>query len=248
MSLLVTFSLVGLFLILMGFAVHIKKWYFLISGYNTMSEEQKANVDVESLGRLVGIYCYLNGVILIVMGLLHFAGYEKSLAPGLIFLGISTVYILVKSQKYDGNLYEDGKLKKGAWIKIILIGGIIVVTLLFVAVLMFFSAKPTKVIFEEEGVRIQGMYGELITWEEIEQVQLKEELPTIEARTNGSAVGPHLKGNFRTKELGSVKLFVNREKPPFIYLERGEEKPMILNLGDGEETERIYREILEKTK
>ena len=50
--------LIGVLLIAMGLAVHVFKWHFLISGYNTMSKEKKANVDTEGLGRLIGIYLY----------------------------------------------------------------------------------------------------------------------------------------------------------------------------------------------
>jgi len=80
----------------------------------------------------------------------------------------------------------------------------------------FISADKSK--FLEEGIQIHGMYGEVYTWESIENVSLKEELPTIQIRTNGSALGSKLKGHFKTKELGSVKLFVNTENPPSFTL------------------------------
>jgi len=97
-------------------------------------------------------------------------------------------------------------------------GAICVVTLIFVAVVMYFSYQPTRVSFLEEGIQIHGMYGEVYTWESIENVSLKEELPTIQIRTNGSALGSKLKGHFKTKELGSVKLFVNTEILPSFTL------------------------------
>jgi len=43
------FIIMGVFLIVMGLTIHVFKWYFLISGYNTMPEEKKANVDVKGL-------------------------------------------------------------------------------------------------------------------------------------------------------------------------------------------------------
>ncbi len=61
----------------------------------------------------------------------------------------------------------------------------------------------------DDGLQIHGMYGNLYRWESIEQVQLKDTLPSIQLRTNGSAIGSKLKGHFKTKELGSVKLFVD---------------------------------------
>jgi len=76
---------------------------------------------------------------------------------------------------------------------------------------------------------------------------LKEELPTIQIRTNGSALGSKLKGHFKTKELGSVKLFVNTENPPFIYLETNN-GIVIFNMNDRDETQKIFNEILRKVE
>ncbi len=59
---------------------------------------------------------------------------------------------------------------------------------------MFFSSQSTKVTFLEEGIEIHGIYGDVYTWESIKAVELMEELPTIEMRTNGSALGSNLKG------------------------------------------------------
>ena len=238
------FMIIGLFFIVMGLAVHIFKWYFLISGYNTMSKEKKANVDTEGLGRLMGIYCYVNGGIFFMVGVLHAIGLKPVLTPAIVFFCISTVYFLIKAQKYDGNIYdENGKLRKGAWKQFALLGGIIVVILIFVAVLMFFSSRPTKVTFLDAGIQIHGSYGEVYTWDSIEAVELKEELPTIEMRTNGSALGSNLKGHFRTRELGSVMLFVNTQKPPFIYL-KTDDGITIFNANNSDETQAIFQEIL----
>ncbi len=66
-----------------------------------------------------------------------------------------------------------------------------------------------------------------------------ETLPRIEARTNGSALGSYLKGHFRTKEYGPVKLFVDAKTPPFVYLKSGEEV-VIFNLADPEQTITVY--------
>ena len=214
------FFIIGVFFIAIGLAVHVLKWYFLISGYNTMSKEKKANVDTKGLGRVMGIYSYVNGGIFIVVGALQALDLKPALTPIIVFFSISTVYLLIKAQKYDGNIYDkNAKLRKGAWKQFALPVGIVVVTLIFVAVLMYFSSQSTKVTFVEEGIQIHGMYGDVYMWESIENVKLMAEFPTIEMRTNGSALGSNLKGHFRTRELGSVKLFVNTQKPPFIYIE-----------------------------
>ncbi|MDD4170102.1 MAG: DUF3784 domain-containing protein [Desulfotomaculaceae bacterium] len=242
------YIIIGLFFIVMGLAVHVFKWYFLISGYNTMSKEKKANVDTEGLGRLMGLYSYINGSVFIVVGVLQALDLKQGLTGALAFFGISTIYLLIKAQKYDGNIYDrDGKLRKGAGKQLILPYGIIVVTLVSVAVLMYFSSQATKVTILEEGLKIHGMYGDVYTWENIEAVKLIEALPAIEMRTNGSAVGSNLKGHFKTKELGKVKLFVDTQKPPFIYFE-ADDRVVIFNMKNADETQEIMGEISRRTE
>lgn len=238
--------ILGIFFIGIGLAVHVFKWYFLISGYNTMPKEKKANVDTAGLGRLMGIYAYINGGVFIFMGVLQVLGFKPVQTPAFVFFIISTVYLLVKAQKYDGNIFDqDGKIRKGAGKQLAVPAAITVVTFIFVAVLLFFSSRSTEVSVLEEGIEIHGMYGEVYTWETIESVELKEELPTIEMRTNGSALGLNLKGHFRTRELGSVKLFVDAQEPPFIYLET-DGGITTFNLENADETKGIFEEILSR--
>jgi len=239
----------GVFFIFVGLTVHVFKWYFLISGYNTMPKEKKAKVDVKGLSRLIGIYSYINGGVLITMGVLKASGLLKqALVPAFLFIGISTVYLLIKAQKYDGNIYdENGKLRKGAWKQFVFPVGVVAAVLILVIALMFFSSQQTNVTFIDDGIQIHGIYGDIYAWDSIKAVKLMEELPVIELRTNGSALGPNLKGYFRVKELGTVKLFVNTEKPPFIYLET-DDGVTVLNLSNEDETKEIYEKMLGKIK
>ena len=86
----------GVFLIVMGLLVHVFKWYFLISGYNTMSKEKKAKVNTEGLGRLIGMYSYVNGGVFIVLGVLH-ALDLKQYDIAIVFLYFH-IYLLIKAQ------------------------------------------------------------------------------------------------------------------------------------------------------
>jgi hypothetical protein len=234
--------------ILLGLAVHVFKWYFLIAGYNTMPKEKKANVDTKSLGRLMGFYGYVNGIVFLVTGILHVLDIRVGMTPALIFCVVSTLYLLIKAQKYDGNVFDEkGKVRKGAGKSLAVTIGIVVVTFIGVAVMLFYFAQPTKVSFLEEGLEVHGMYGEIYAWEAIEEVELVETLPNIEVRTNGAAVGSHLKGKFRTTEYGAVKLFVDTKTPPFIYL-KSSDKIVIFNLAESQHTEEAYQVILSRTQ
>ncbi|MFA7660832.1 MAG: DUF3784 domain-containing protein [Anaerovoracaceae bacterium] len=240
------YLIIGASFILLGLAVHVGKFYFLISGYNTARKKNKANIDVRRLARLIGIYSYINGGLFLLMGVLDAAGVDPPMLPVTIFLILSSVALAVMSQRYDYNVFDErGRLRKGAGKKLIMPGVIMVGTLVFVAVILFFSAQETEVSFLDEGLEIHGIYGDVYRWEEMNNVQLLEELPNIEVRTNGSAVGSKLKGNFRTTEFGAVKLFVDADVPPFIYFERDDTR-IIFNYVDAEDTKTTYQQIKAK--
>jgi len=121
-----------------------------------------------------------------------------------------------------------------------------VVIMAAVAVLMVVFSLPAKVTVLGEGVKIHGMYGELVRWDNIDSVRIIDELPTIQRRTNGSAIGSKLKGHFMTKEMGSVKLFVDTSKRPYILLET-EGRKIIFNFDTPDETMKIFNEINGRT-
>lgn len=237
---------IGVLFITIGVAIHVFKWYFLIAGYNTMSKEKQAKVDTQGLGRLMGVYSYANGSVYIVMAVLSALGLNPVLIPAFVFFGISTVYLLIKAQKYDGNLYsQKGKLLKSSGKQLSLTVVILVIAFIFAAVVMVLSSQSTKVTLREEGIQIHGLYGEVNNWESIISAELKEALPTIEKRTNGSSLGSNLKGHFRTTELGSVLLFANTQKPPFIYLET-DDGLIIFNMDSEDTTREIFGKILKQ--
>ncbi|NLO75885.1 MAG: DUF3784 domain-containing protein [Clostridia bacterium] len=242
------YFILAVIFLLLGLAIHVFKWYFLISGYNLMSKQKKENVDTQGLGKLMGYYCYFNTIIFLLLGVAHALELKIVMTIAFILFSLSTIYVLLKAPRYDGNIYDkDGKLRPGAFkkaaIPLIMTGAI----LIGVAILMIYSVQPTKISISDEGLQIYGMYGALYTWDSIEDVELLESLPEIKVRTNGSAVGSHLKGHFRTTELGAVKLFVNSKISPFVYL-KCKGKDVIFNLPQSEETKAAYQEIVKRLK
>lgn len=238
--------LISVIFFLLGFTVHKLKWYFLISGYNTMSKEKKANVNVKALGRLMGMYSYFIATLLFIMGILSILEVEVSLVPLFVLFGVATVFLLIKSQKYDGNLFDaQGKLRKGVWKQLILPGSILGVVLIGVVVLFYYFSQPINIMIKDKELEISGMYGDVYKWDSISNVELIEELPEIKYRSNGAAIGSHLIGYFQTKELGNIKLFVDTDYPPFILFE-SEGKVIIFNLENAERTTEIYEEMTGK--
>lgn len=232
-------------LLAIGGMVHGLKWHFLISGYNTMSPEKKARVDIEKTARLMGIWSYVNGGVFLFMTFLSWRQVEVSMLPAMGFLVITLILMLIQAQKYDGNLYEeDGRWKKSSKIQMALVLGGISLVVLFVGGMLYSSMQPVTAVMEKEALKINGMYGGSYTYQDITEVKLLDTLPTITMRTNGSAVDSHLRGNFNTKELGKIKLFVDTKLPPFIQMGIGT-STVIFNLKDAQTTTAFYEALQE---
>ncbi|HAJ69666.1 MAG: DUF3784 domain-containing protein [Alkalibacterium sp.] len=88
----------GLFL-LIGFAVHVLGWNGLISGYASMSEEQKAKVDIRAQRRILGIYGYVSGGFFLILAALEYFGIIFSPILALAIFLVWTGFILYYAQK-----------------------------------------------------------------------------------------------------------------------------------------------------
>lgn len=110
-------------LLALGLLVHVGKMHFLISGYNTMPKVKREKVDVRKVARLIGLWAYANAAVLAGIGVLQVLGVDLPLGVLLAFFAVSTVYLLVRAQTYDGNLFDDqGRLRPGAWKSLVGVG------------------------------------------------------------------------------------------------------------------------------
>lgn len=237
------YFLMGITLLVLGLVIHRFKAYFLISGYNMYTKEQKEKVDIEAIGKLFGLFGYSNGIIFLGCALLEAFGVSVPIGPSLVFMIVSTVALVFMSQKYDfSRKDEEGKLNKKGKNELKLTLGILVLTGIFMGSVFYFSVSTPKVVVNEEGVELKGIYGDLYLWESIENIELKEELPTITLRNNGSSLAGHLKGRFKTKEYGNVTLFVEKNIPVYIYMTRNS-RVTIVNLTSEEKTLELYQDM-----
>ena len=238
------YFLIAATMLLIGLVVHKGKAYFLISGYNTYSKDKRENVDVVSIARLMGYYGYSNAFAFFLTGSLDYFGVDVGLTPALVFFGLSTMTLIIRAQKYDGNMYdEQGVMTKKSKVQMYLVVGILGATFLFIGYMMYSSSRDTSVTLDDQGFEIHGMYGDSYLWTEVDELTLLEEIPDITMRTNGSAIGSALRGNFRMKEYGSVKLFIDADVTPYISFEH-DGKMVIFNLGEEVRTRQMYEEML----
>lgn len=74
-----------------GICISKFKWYWLISGYNTMSKEEKANVEIEALGNHMSKIFFLISSLNIVGFLLNYF-FNISLAIFIVLTVITLLY------------------------------------------------------------------------------------------------------------------------------------------------------------
>ena len=126
-----------------------------------------------------------------------------------------------------------------------LIGSIISVLILVitgVCILLYFSNKPTEYTLQNGFLNISGMYGQDIPLYEINSLEMKETMPKVLLKTNGSALRNIYKGYFKIEYLGKTKLFLDVSKPPFIFL-WCKTQIIILNCNDREKTKMFYEKL-----
>ncbi|XMB85380.1 DUF3784 domain-containing protein [Mycoplasmatota bacterium WC44] len=235
------YLITGSFLIFIGLLIHVFKMDDLIAGYNTMSKEQKENVDIRKVSKVMGICFYFNGFVSILLGIFRSLGFKHSIAIWFIVLFASLFIAIFWTRKYDYN--TEGSKKKQTIIAVT----VVAITIIFVTVLFVTSSKPSLISLTEEGIKVSGFFGDTYEWSTIEDVELSNILLTIKTRTNGSAYGSTLKGTFKTDEFGLTDLFVDKDINTFIIIDTTN-NVIIINKDDVKTTKSLYRTIVERIK
>ncbi len=232
---MVIHEFVGLFLILLGFLV--KKFPNLIAGYNTMSAEEKARVDVEGLSSHMRNSLIVIGLLMIIITRLSIT-LELSISPFFIIVGTilpGTLYMIIGSQRYMKKASQSVN-KKGMIIGVVVIS----VSAVLVTVLIFNGTRSPQFDIAGNQLSISGMYGGDL---QIRNAHLLEKLPTIKMKTNGFSLGENKRGNFKLEEFGQCKLFIESMAGPFIYLESKDGAKIIISTKSRAKTEELLAEL-----
>lgn len=89
---------------------------------------------------------------------------------------------------------------------------------LAIVAMFFHSLQDNKIEISNNIIKIKGDYGMEIKTNEIKTIQLVDKLPEISIRTNGFALQTIKKGYFKTANGEKIKLLINTDKQPIIYI------------------------------
>lgn len=233
----------ALITLILGVLVKYYRAYWLIAGYNTMSQEKREKVDVVGLSKLSGNLCFAIAAVLIIATIMFMFDKEAWGGITLALIVPISIYALIKAQKFDGNTKNpDGTTNRKTKLTVGGISGFLVLTMVGVGVLLYYSYQPSRYFMTDQYLEIKGLYGEQIHFQDISHISLERSLPSITFKNNGSSVGTIKKGHFRLDGIGNAKLFVDTSKPPFIYIERNGQL-VILNCQEEKETEQLYQSL-----
>jgi outer membrane lipoprotein SlyB len=232
-------AFIPLLFVVLGILIKYFRWYWLISGYNTMSAEKKKNVDARGLGNFMGNCMFAIAGIFLAGIIIDSMGFSWGIMASFLMMSVFIIYILAAAQKYDHNK----KTKTDKIILAVVITAVVVITG-SLAYGIIFETRPVKVEITADTIGIKGMYGVTVPLSNIKNITLEDGMPKVLAKTNGFNAGDVLKGNFRLEGIGAVKLFVQSRTGPFIYIVTTQGDTVIINYRDGQQTRELYSRLL----
>ncbi|SNS61537.1 protein of unknown function [Belliella buryatensis] len=224
-------------LILIAFGFLVKAFPNLIAGYNTMSQRQKENVDIEGLSTFMSNALVLLGALVIVghyvLKWLELASVLSYFVPGIILMGVAL--IVWKARKYDHNKEKlvDSRFK--------VVFTVIVLVFAFGSIV--YGVIPSGYELNNERLKFSGAYGFELKTEAIESVELLLKDPAIKARTNGLGLSQVKKGFFNVEDIGKTRLLIHSRRGPFLKITTLERETIIINFKEKEKTELIYKAV-----
>jgi hypothetical protein len=203
----------GLFFILIGFLITPKNASFLLSGYNSLTEKERLNFDLENYLRFFKSFHVALGISFIFFGLIIYNWFD-SLVIG-IFLAVypilGYIYFLIKSSKFSRNATS-----KNNKIGVYVLG----FSLFFVLGFLIYELKDNKMVINNHQIEISGSYGESIIYDSIKQISIVKKYPNITFKINGTSIGKVKKGFFKTINQEVVKLILNSDSDEILYIEK----------------------------
>jgi len=124
----------------------------------------------------------------------------------------------------------------------------ICITLTVVGLLSWYGYQPVKIDLKNAELKISGIYGSTINYSDIIAIDTISQMPHIETRTNGLALGKVCKGYFRLTDIGSASLFINFGVSPFVRLVLKNGRVIFFNLKDRQSTIETFEKIKSKSK
>lgn len=223
--------------ILIGLGVLVKRFPILIAGFNSLTEEEKRNVNVKGLSTFVCLSLVCMGVIaLFVYYACRYVGHADWASFSLFLPLLFTPYLIWKTKRYYIHPIRGRK-------RIVIISFIIAA---MTGMFIIYGTTPASLKIQNNKLVFTGFYGtsQLIT--DIVDVQLATKLPDISYRINGFSFGDIRKGWYKLREGGNCLCFLSSYDNPCLILTERTGKKIFYNTSNKLFTEMLYKELKQK--
>jgi hypothetical protein len=202
----------SLVFVALGFIVTPGNAKYLLSGYNLMSEADRAKIDIVSYVKFFNRFHLWLGISLCAgFFALNFINSNWAAVFLVLYPLLAYIYMVAK-----GNRYYRGT--SGQRVATYVIMAILLVIAIAIGGLFFVSMRNSQLFLTDKTLDIKGIYGIKVAREDIYDFRLVRDLPDIARKSNGFAAGEFSKGTFITEDGLPVKLFVNKKSHPFLVI------------------------------
>jgi len=208
------FSLIlflSLFFIALALVLTEKNAPYLLAGFNSLSKEEQAQVDLKSYLKFFRNFHIALGLSFGILGIaLHFTLGDNAMALLLIsypilayilFIALTNKFMIAKSAAQN------------RWATAVLSVLLIVILIFF-----FYDTKKSELFISENQIEITGSYGESIALNTIESIHWVDAIPAIRFKVHGFNANGISKGIFKTEKGIKVKLIVNSKDTHFLHI------------------------------
>lgn len=236
--------ILGLFFLLFGF--YFKKLYFLFSLNLFSWLKKESELEKEFIWGRTRIALYIVGALLILISCitLIYSPLKKWASIISLFLLLALSCYLIFLWLIKPLFHEKNK----TIIYIVCISSFIIIG---VAGRSFFQMKSytnenLSYIVKNQLYINNGYPNDTIkiTLNSIDSIKLKVDIPIIKKRTNGVSISDIRKGYYILADNKSYFININSiDQPPFIYIYRKHDLPIIMNCKESGHTEKLFTDI-----
>lgn len=130
---------------------------------------------------------------------------------------------------------QENSHKNAYWLVLL-----ILLSVLFPALILIRGSREPEIEISGNSLHIKGLYSMVVPINQVSYVDTVPGLPSIKRRTNGFASSGILKGNFTDINGEKLKLFIRKDKPPYIFIKM-KDQMVYLNFSERSRTVEIYK-------
>lgn len=211
---LIVIAILSLVFVGIGFIVTENNARYILSGYNSMSEEDRQKFDIKSyVPYFRNFHIFLGSSLLVIYFILFY--FVSSIWAGMFIVTypiVAYIYFVWKSNQFSAESTKKQQITTYVAMGVLFIMSVIIV-------FMFtYSLRDNKIEIRNQTLEITGDYGTKLNLDSINSIELINELPEISSKVNGFALDIIKKGSFKTKGGENVKLLINSMTTPVILI------------------------------